>query len=114
MKIRKIGQAATIRKVSHVRADGNGQLRDRPITEVIKDEEILAPGKYRGRMGQLLRVSRNIIAKTNKELGQMHVVKMRIATGNYLLMKLMSYQNPVCKGKLVKEAVDNMICWIQA
>ena len=57
----------------------------------------------------LLSSNREVIAMTNKELGQTKTVEMRINTGDHPPIKLRPYRPPVHKRKLVKEAVKEMM-----
>lgn len=46
-------------------------------------------------MGGLLRANFDVVAKSDKELGQTHTVKMKIDMGNHPLIKLRLYRTPM-------------------
>ena len=57
----------------------------------------------------MLRSNREVIAMTDKELGQTKTVEMKIDNGNHPPIKLRPYRNPIHRRKLVEEAVNEMM-----
>lgn len=51
--------------------------------EGIGDDDVVALDIFRARVGGLLRANCDVVAKSNKELGQTHTVKMRIDMGDH-------------------------------
>lgn len=74
-----------------------------------KNEEIVASEWFRTRTGCLLRANHDVVAHSDKELGQTHMVKIRIDTGDQTLIKLKPYRTPIHKRPLVEEPVQNML-----
>ena len=85
--------------------------RSRKKTEVnkLRDKDITVPESYRRKLRSLLSSNREVIAMTNKELGQTETVEMRIDTGDHPPIKLRPYRSPTHKRKLVEEAVKEMM-----
>lgn len=74
----------------------------------------MAADRFRARVGGLLRTNCDVVASSDKELGQTHMVKMKIDTGDHPSIKLRPYQTPIHKRPLVEEAVkQSRICWRQ-
>lgn len=60
-------------------------------------------------MGSLLRANRDVLAKSDKELGKTHTMKMRIDTGDHPPVKLKPYLTPIHKLPLLEEDIRDMI-----
>lgn len=75
----------------------------------LRDEDITVPECYRRELRGLLSRNREVIAMTDKELGQTETVEMRIDTGDHPPIKLRPYRTPIHKRKLVEEAVNEMM-----
>ena len=84
-------------------------FRNRTEVNELKDEDITVPERYRRRLKGLLRNNREVIAMTDKELGQTKTVEMRIDTGYQPPIKLRPYRTPIYKRKFVEEAVNEMM-----
>lgn len=54
--------------------DKEGKSEPKQV-EKIRDNKIVAPDGFRARMGCLLRANHDLVAKSDKELGQTHMVK---------------------------------------
>lgn len=83
----------------------------------IKNEEIVASEWFTTRTRCLLRANHDVVANSDKELGQTHMVKMRIDTGDQTLIKLKPYRTPIHKRPLVEEPVqgkgrDDQAIWV--
>ena len=75
--------------------------RSRNKTEVneLRDEDITVPESYRRKLKGLLRSNRELIAMTDKELGQTNTVEMGIDTGDHAPINLRPYRTPIHKRK---------------
>lgn len=60
----------------------------------VKEKEIIAPEKFRARVGQLLRANRDVVTNSYKELGQTVTVRMKIDTGDHAKIKLKHREHP--------------------
>ena len=58
---------------------------------------------------QLVNKNRDLVANSDKDLGQMQTVQMKIDTGDHPPIKLKPYQMPIHKRKLVEDAVKDML-----
>lgn len=104
----EMGKALPLRTLNRVKfEEKQGKHVGQP--EGIADKEILAPDQFRARVGGLLRNNGDVVAKSDKELGQTHTVKMTIDTGDHPPVKLKPYRTPVHKRPLVEEAVEEML-----
>ena len=83
-----------------MRIRNEDRFRNRTEVNELSDEDITGPERYR-RLKGLLRSNREVIAMTDKELGQ--TVEMRIDTGDHPYIKLRPYRTPIHKRKLVEE-----------
>lgn len=69
----------------------------------------MAPDRFRARVGGLLRANRDVVANSDKELGQAHMVKMRIDTSDHPPIKQRPYRTPIHKKPIVEEVVRDML-----
>lgn len=67
------------------------------------------PERYKDEIRKLLEANRDVVANTDKELGQTETVHMKIDSGDHLPIRLMPYRTPIHKRKLVEEAVSEML-----
>lgn len=57
--------------------------------------EITASKKFKASIGRLLKSNRDEVAKSDKELGEAHAVKMRIPTGQQVPIKLKIFRRDI-------------------
>ena len=105
----EIAQAYPVREVDQVRIRNENQCRNKTEVNQLRDEDITVPEGYRRKLKGLLGNNRDVIAMTDKELGQTETVEMRIDTGDQPPIKLRPYRTPIHKRKLVEEAVNEMM-----
>lgn len=67
-------------------------------------EDLIVPERYKDE--KLLEANQDVVANTDKELGQ---VQMKIDTGDYPPIRLKPYRTPIHKRKLVEEEVNEML-----
>lgn len=65
--------------------------------------------KFKARIERSLRVNRDVMANSGKELGQTRTVKIRNDTGDQAPINLRPYSTPIHKRPLVEEAVKTMV-----
>jgi len=83
--------------------------RSHHINTVVKVEEIGAPTEHRDSISKFLIKNRDIIAHSDKELGQTQSVRMKISTGDHPPIRLKPYRTPLHKRELVEGAVKDML-----
>lgn len=54
----------------------------KPVKE-IETEEVVAPDRFKARVKDLLRANQDVVARSDKELGQTSMVMMRIDTDGH-------------------------------
>lgn len=54
----------------------------KPVKE-IENEEVVASDRFKARVKDLLRANQDVVARSDKELGQTNTVIMRIDTGGH-------------------------------
>ena len=60
-------------------------------------------------MSKVIIENRNVVANSDKELGQTQSVRMKINTGDHPPIRLKPYQTPLHKWELVEGAVKDML-----
>lgn len=65
--------------------------------------------KFKARIEQSLIINGDVMANSDKELGQTRTMKTRNDTGGQAPINLRSYSTPIHKRPLVEEAVKTMI-----
>lgn len=74
----------------------------------VKDEEIIAPEKFKTRKGRLLRANCDAMANSDKELRQIQTVEMWIDTGDLPPIILRPDRTLIYKKLLVQKMVKDM------
>ena len=96
----ELAHAYPVREVDQVRIRNEDRFRNRTEVNELRDEDITVPERYRRRLKCFLRSNREVIAMTDKELGQTKTVEMRIDTGDYLPIKLRPYRTAIHKKEI--------------
>ena len=78
----------------------------RPETDI---EDLYVPDERRGEVIRLLRNNRDLIAKSDSDLGGTRTVQMKISTGNHPPIKNRPYRTPLNKRKIIDQAIDEML-----
>lgn len=60
-------------------------------------------------LGKLLWAHQDVVADSDKELGQTRTVKMRTETGGHAPIKMKPYRTPIYNRPLVEQAVKDML-----
>ena len=76
---------------------------------VVNVEEIVVPTERKDKISKVITENRNVVANSDKELGQTQSVRMKINTGDHPPIKLKPYRTPQHKQELVKGAVKDML-----
>ena len=103
----ELGHTLPLRNISQVELP-QGIISNYRGTEV-KEDNIVAPDVYKKRMTWLLRANQDILANSNKELGQTQTLRMKIDMGDHQLIKLRPYQTPIHKRVIMEEAEKDML-----
>ena len=87
-------------------------VKTRPCSDgktIVNPDEIRVPQEHRRKIEHLIYKNREVVANTNKELGQTQTIQMKIDTGDHPPIKLRPYRTPIHKRKLVEEEVKDML-----
>ena len=110
---REAGRAvyASIRENVVSEADsGDGHTHTHTHTHtVVNVEEIVVPTEHKDKISKVIIENRDVVANSDKELGQTQSVRMKINTGDHPPIRLKPYRTPLHKRKLVEEAVKDML-----
>ena len=105
----ELAQAYPIREIKQVRIRNENMSRNKTEVYELRDEDITDPETYRRKLKGLLSSNQEVIAMTDKELGQTETVEMRIDTSDHPPIKLRPFRTPIHKRKLMEEAVNKMM-----
>lgn len=111
VKIMKEEDVVRDLRVRFIKRVGYFKQRKRGQNQVweIKAGELITPEKFKAKIGRLLSANCDVVASSDKELGQTHTVKMQIDTGGQAVIKLRLYRTPMHKRPLVEGVAEDML-----
>lgn len=75
----------------------------------VREGEIITSDKFKVRVERFLRANRDVVANSDKELGQTHTSRIKFNIGYYAPIKLSPYRTPIHKRPVVDETVKEML-----
>ena len=111
IKLRKgcvVGKAELVYEQNMVTVKDKIQATKGP-TKVDNINKVNAPGEHKQTITKLVKKNRDLFAAKDSDLGHTDTVKMKINTGENPPIKLRPYRTPLNKGKIVHQAIDELL-----
>lgn len=105
----ELGYACPRKSIKQMRVIKNYGRKIETSSLKIKEKDLIVPERYKDEIKRLLKFYRDVVANTDKELGQTGTAQMKIETGDHPPIKMRPYRTSIHKRKLVEEAVNEML-----
>ena len=105
----KLGYTCQLKITKQIRVSKDYERKMETSSPEIKEEDLIVPERYKDDIRKLLKANGDVIANTDKELGQTGTVQMKIDATDHPTIRLRPYRTPIHKRKLVEETVNEML-----
>ena len=85
------------------------QILEMDTHRVVNVQEIVVPPEHKDKISKVIIENRDVVANSDKELGQTQSVRMKINTGDHPPIRLEPYRTPLHKREVVEGAVKDML-----
>ena len=105
----ELGCTCPLKITKQMRVSKDYERKMETSSPEIKEEDLIVSERCKDEIRKLLKANWDVIANTDKEVGQTGTVQMKIDTGDHPPIRLRPYRTPIHKRKLFEETVNEIL-----